>query len=137
MNVDQRVEKAMAIRANKYNCAQTVIGAYEDMVDVPFDDLMKLAESLGGGIAGTGGACGVLTGATIVMGLIKGVSEANPDHKFALNKEVQGLIKEFNDAHGTINCFELKGEVNPQIRLKDSTCNELIFETVRLIDKYL
>ncbi len=137
MNVDSRVEKAIEIRGLKYNCAQTVIGAYADAIDVPFEQLMKMSEGLGGGIAGTGDTCGVITGAALVLGLIEGTSEPDLDHKAELSAKIKDLIDEFKEEHGTISCFELKGIVNPEVRKKSSTCNELIFAMVRMIDRYL
>ena len=137
MNVDLRVEKAIELREQKYNCAQCVIGAYTDAVGVPFEALMKMSEGLGGGVAGTGDMCGVITGAVLVLGLLEGTSEPDLEHKAALNEKIKELIDEFKQEHGTIACFELKGIVNPEVRKKEATCNELIFKMVRLIDKYL
>lgn len=137
MNVDMRVERAIELRGQKYNCAQTVIGAYADAIAVPFEQLMKMSEGLGGGIAGTGDTCGVISAAALVLGLLKGTGEPDLAHKEQLNATIKALIEEFKEEHGTIACFELRGIINPEVRKKSSTCNELIFNMVRMIDKYL
>lgn len=137
MNVYLRIEKAIELREQKYNCAQTVVGAYSDAIEVPFGELMKMTEGLGGGVAGTGDICGALSGAALVLGFLKGTSVADVAHKEALNEQIKALINEFKEEHGTVDCFELKGVVNPEVRKKEATCNELIFNVIRLIDKHL
>jgi C_GCAxxG_C_C family probable redox protein len=77
-------------------------------------NIMKAASSLGGGVGGWGSACGAATGAVIALGLAHGTDGDETLEKFLdkrghLREMSQVLLKEFEDAFGSLNCMDLLG----------------------------
>ena len=70
-----RFEKAFALHAEGYNCAQAVIGAYADIIGIGEQEAFSIGAGFGGG-AGTGELCGAVSGAVMVLGLFPAVSAA-------------------------------------------------------------
>ena len=58
--------------AQGYNCAQSVLLAFEDITGLDRETAARVASSFGGGIGGSGEVCGALTGALMALGLVVG-----------------------------------------------------------------
>jgi len=66
--MSSRKTKAIELFDQRYNCAQAVFLAYsDDLSEEEKDIALKLASGFGGGIAGTGEVCGVITGAVMAL----------------------------------------------------------------------
>ena len=52
MENTSRREKAMTLHSEGYNCAQSVVLAFEDLLPLDKESLAKLSSSFGGGIGG-------------------------------------------------------------------------------------
>lgn len=90
------------------NCAQAVLVAFEDMTGLDRPTAMKLASSFGGGLGRMREVCGAVSGASMVLGLLKGSSDPT-DHAaktahYHLNQE---FARRFREANGSIICREL------------------------------
>lgn len=89
------------------NCSQAMLAVYGKYFDVPEDLAIKVGAAFGGGMGGMGRACGAVTGAFLVLGLL--YEKSNPQAR----SEVYGLVKEFTkrfvNRHGSIRCSELLG----------------------------
>ncbi|PLX41789.1 MAG: hypothetical protein C0608_04140 [Deltaproteobacteria bacterium] len=71
---------------------------------------MKIACGLGGGLGGQGLACGALTGATILLGLIHGRTKPeDTEAKMKTYARVHAVAEEFRAIHGNVNCVSLLG----------------------------
>lgn len=91
-----------------YNCAQAVVIAYKDELGMDEEVLARLASSFGGGIAQLREVCGSVSGGALVLGLLKGYSEAGDlAAKRAHYKLVQSYAAKFREAAGSIVCREL------------------------------
>jgi C_GCAxxG_C_C family probable redox protein len=92
------------------NCAQSVINAFVDELGIDRATALKLSLGFGGGMGHTGGTCGAVTAAYMVLGLKQDFDPASPkknrDKLYALEQEFN---KRFKKIYGTVNCTELLG----------------------------
>lgn len=137
MNIEDRVKKAYELHHSGYNCAQAVVGAYIDLFNMDMAQAMTIAYGFGGGVGMTREICGTLTGGAMVLGLKYGKGEADLKQKKFVNEKVAALCKEFEQAHGSVVCGELLGIRKTDKEVNRATCDDLIMEVVRLLEKYL
>jgi C_GCAxxG_C_C family probable redox protein len=104
---------AAAMTSQTTNCAQSVINAFVDDIHLDRATALKLSLGFGGGMGHTGGTCGAVTAAYMVLGLKQGLDinspKANRDKLYA---QIQEFNKRFKELHGSINCSELLGGNN-------------------------
>lgn len=137
MNIEDRVKKAYELHHSGYNCAQAVVGAYIDLFNMDMAQAMNIAYGFGGGVGMTREICGTLTGGAMVLGLKYGKGEADLKQKKFVNEKVAALCKEFEQAHGSVVCGELLGIRKTDKEVNRATCDDLIMEVVRMLEKYL
>lgn len=137
MNIEEKVKKAYDLHHMGYNCAQAVLGAYVDLFDLEMDQAMTIAYGFGGGVGMTREICGTLTGGAMALGLKYGKGEADVKQKKFVNEKVSALCKEFEASHGSVICGELLGIRKTDKEVNRATCDDLIEEVVRLLEKYL
>ncbi len=103
-------EKAKVYFRDEYNCAQAVVAAFCDKINIDFDIAVKLASSFGGGVGRLREICGAVSGMSIIAGLLYGYhSPHDISAKTAHYKLIQQLAQEFKEEFGTIICRELLG----------------------------
>lgn len=75
---------------NGYNCGESIFLAFRDWlgIDVP-REMVRAFTGLGGGLGHAGCMCGALTGSALVLGLLKGRTDAGEsrDQAYALSRE--------------------------------------------------
>lgn len=129
-----RREQAIYLHKHGFNCAQSVVCAFCNVMGADPVEAFRMAEALGYGM-GTMGTCGAVSGMALVTGLK--ISDGNLDQP-ATKKECYGMMQtltqEFADRNCSIVCRELKGE-DTGTPLK--SCDEYIGDAVELLDKYL
>ncbi|MBN1630043.1 MAG: C_GCAxxG_C_C family protein [Thermoleophilia bacterium] len=91
------------------NCAQAIV--YFALLVLGRDpDYVTIARYLGGGIAGMGEACGVLTGAALAMGLRDlHLDEEPEDLTSRTRNDLQQLLKDFAEESDALRCADLTG----------------------------
>jgi len=93
-----------------YSCAPSVLSAYSEQFGLKKELALRIACGFGGGIGRTGGTCGAVTGAVMVIGLKHGQADVADDKS---RQETHKLVKEFIDKfealHGSVECRELIG----------------------------
>ena len=95
--MEERIEKAVALFKEGYNCSQSVVAAFADMYGFTQEQALKMAASFGGGIGRMRQTCGAACGLFLVAGLETGCTEGhNPQGKEANYKVVQQLAEEFD-----------------------------------------
>ena len=67
-----RREMAMANFMKGYNCSQSIVLAFSDMLDIDEKSLLKMASSFGGGMGRLREVCGSVSGMFMVAGLLYG-----------------------------------------------------------------
>jgi C_GCAxxG_C_C family probable redox protein len=96
--------------SHPFGCAETVLVVLKTAysLDDPLDSSAAMA--LNGGVAYSGGVCGALTGAAIAVGLL--AERRIDDHaraKRAAREILAGVMDEFREAHGAVECRALIG----------------------------
>ncbi len=103
----KRSEEAVSRFMTGYNCAQATSSVFAADLGVPEDVILRAAAGFGGGMGRTGGACGAVTGAILVIGLAAGGTEKEAkDETYALVRE---FVARFSARNGTISCTGLLG----------------------------
>jgi C_GCAxxG_C_C family probable redox protein len=104
------VSDAAAAMLGDYNCAQAVLASCGETFGLARKTAISVAQTLGGGVAGTGNVCGAVTGALMVIGLKHSIAEGfDAAIKEKATQLGQEFISRFKARHGTILCRELVG----------------------------
>lgn len=93
------------IKDPHHNCAQSVLLAFADKIDIPKEELFKLASGFGGGMGNTEATCGAICGAALAVGYLHNRQEELS--KFAAGR----VFEEFKKQVGATICGEIKGSV--------------------------
>lgn len=104
------IYKDMAINYFKqgYNCAQSVVLTFSDLINIDKQTLAKLASPFGGGMGRLREVCGAVSGMFIVLGILEGYDNPRAsEEKKELYKKVQNLAEAFKKQFGSIVCGEL------------------------------
>ena len=110
INVDERVERARGYFLEGYNCAQAVVMAFDDIMNMGVNALARLAAPFGGGMGRMREVCGTVSGMAFVAGAI--APSADPKNleerknNYAL---VQAFADKFRMENGDIVCRRLLG----------------------------
>ena len=103
-------ERAMELFTQGYNCAQSVVLAFADELEMDEAALAKLSSSFGGGLGRMREVCGAVSGMAIVAGLRSGYADpADNAAKAEHYARIQAMAKQFEEANGSIVCRELLG----------------------------
>ena len=88
-----RGERAKENFLNGCNCAQAVLLAFEDLIDLPRDALLKISQPFGAGMGRLRLTCGTVTGMMMALGLVAGESAGSK-----LKKAQEKGIRIINEA---------------------------------------
>lgn len=152
-NVEERVEKAVALFKEGYNCSQSVVAAYADIFGFTFEQALRMSASFGAGIGRMRETCGAACGMFLLAGLQTGSTDPrDAAGKGANYAVVQDLAAKFRDINGSIICAELLGlrekkdcgigaPTTPQERnaeyFKKRPCVEMVRSAAMLFGEYL
>ena len=93
-----------------YNCAQAVLTAFHDEIEIDEKHLLKVASGFGGGMGHLQLTCGAVTGALMVISLIHGHSNVNEiEAKENTYSRIMEFNKKFKELNNTTQCRELLG----------------------------
>ena len=147
--MEERIEKAVALFKEGYNCSQSVVAAFADMYGFTQEQALKMAASFGGGIGRMRQTCGAACGLFMVAGLETGCTDGHDkDGKEANYKVVQQLAEEFRKRNGSLICAELLGlskaaptPATPEARTaeyyKKRPCEEMVGIAARIVGEKL
>lgn len=143
-----RRETAMANFLNGYNCSQSIILAFEDLLPVDKTTLSKMASSFGGGMGRLREVCGSVSGMFMIAGLLYGydgpeTGQVKADHY----ARIQELARRFEEKHGSIVCREMLGlsvhhdvpvpEARTSEYYKKRPCTEIIGDAAEILEQYI
>jgi C_GCAxxG_C_C family probable redox protein len=128
---------------DKFNCAQSVFGAFADVVGIDRDTALKTAACFGGGMR-CGEVCGAATGALMALGAALGSSTpCDAAGKQRGNAKAVEFISRFQEANGSLLCKDLLG-YNPgipedvqkinELGLHDTVCPKAIESAVEIVE---
>jgi C_GCAxxG_C_C family probable redox protein len=110
MMENERIEKAVALFKEGFNCSQSVVAAFADMYGFTHEQALRMSASFGGGIGRMRETCGAACGLFMLAGLETGATDgANHEGKAANYKLVQELAEEFKQRNGALRCADLLG----------------------------
>lgn len=98
------------MQVDKMNCAQSVLVVFCEELGLKKDDALRIAMGFGGGMGHTGGVCGAVTGAYMVIGLKTDLTNENLP---VCKEKAYALVHEFNarfrQRHSSALCGDLLG----------------------------
>ena len=148
MDSDLRSEKAVAYFKKGYNCAQSVVLAYGDLLEMEEETLAKLASSFGGGMGRLREVCGSVSGMFMAYGMLKGYSQPeDTEGKKKQYKTVQEMASAFSKCHGSIICRDiLKKQAGPDDFIPDERtetyyisrpCEKCVADAAKILENFL
>ncbi len=131
-----------------YNCCQSVVLSFEDVLELDRKKLLALSVGFGGGFGRTRNLCGAVSAFAIVLGLYSHHDEDPYKDKANMYKRIQELDALFKERNGSDNCAELLKDVKnltqgyePQIRdeeyYKVRPCVKFVTDSVEILCDYL
>ena len=104
----KRSDKARELFLQGYNCAQAVVLAFSDCVDIEKEKLEALSSSFGGGVSRLRETCGCISGMAIILGLLnKTYDPLDNEAKSAHYANVQQLALKFKEKMNSYICADL------------------------------
>ena len=109
-----KAKNAMELFHEGYNCAQAVLGAFAQDMNMDFQQAMMLSSSFGGGMGRMREVCGAVSAMFMVAGLDKGYSDPKASTEKAGHYDyIQQLAAKFKAENGSIICRDLLGLTQP------------------------
>ena len=143
-----RKQKAYDLFKEGYNCCQSVVLAFEDILPLDRQQLLGVSCGFGGGFGRTRNLCGSVSAFAIVMGLYLSHSADPKQAKADMYKILQDMVSKFKERNGSDNCGELLKNVKnlttgymPQERdeeyYKVRPCVKFVLDSVEIIEEQL
>ena len=104
INVDERVERAVNYFKAGYNCAQAVVMAFDDVMEMSTEVLARLTAPFGGGMGRMREVCGTVSGMAFVAGAI---APSTDPSNLEERKQNYALVQQFADAFRAVVCLAL------------------------------
>ncbi|MDF1574331.1 MAG: C-GCAxxG-C-C family protein [Bacteroidales bacterium] len=106
----KRSQYAEELFLSGFNCAQSVLLSFADDLKYSKELAQKIAAGFGGGMGKQQETCGAVTGAIMVLGMLKGEEVNNNEElKAAAYGSVKELHSDFFAEYKTTQCRELIG----------------------------
>lgn len=148
MEALSRKEIAMKHFEEGYNCSQSVVLTFADLLGMEEEQLLRMVSAFGGGMGRLREVCGSVSGMFFVLGTLYGYSDPKArEEKAELYAEVQELAKRFEEKNGSIVCRELLGlsvkreEPIPSERTasyyKKRPCKEVIGMAAEIMEEFI
>ncbi len=145
---ESRAEYAKRLFLEGYNCAQSVVGAFADLMEVDFDTLMRLCCGYGGGIGRLRETCGAFIGGVMVLDALLGSTDpADHGAKSAQYARIQQMAERCRIKNGSVVCRDLLGlpagasAPTPEKRSADyyrkRPCPQIIYETAAIVEEMI
>ncbi len=110
VDINARSERARAYFLEGYNCAQSVVLAYCDIMGIDAQLAATIAAPFGGGMGRLREVCGTVSGMFMVAGFVAPNPQPNDnENKRHCYTTVQSLAESFRSENGSIICRELLG----------------------------
>lgn len=148
VDTEERVERAKALFRSGYNCSQSVVLAYADVIGLDTELATTISAPFGGGMGRLREVCGAVSGMAMVAGMLApSPSNSDPEAKRQNYALVQHFAEAFREQNGSIVCRTLLGlkcdkeapEPSPRTEeyYKKRPCAELVGDAARIVANYL
>lgn len=146
--ITERGKRAREYFLSGYNCSQAVILAFEDILPLGRDELLRLASPFGGGMGRLREVCGTVSAAFMIVGLIYGYpTPETGEVKAGLYARVQEIARRVENVRGSIVCRDLLGLApghdapTPEARTAEyyerRPCPDIVAETASVLEGYI
>lgn len=122
-----RREQAVELKHNGHNCAQAVLCAFADKVDMTSEDLKKAGAAFGVGMGCMEATCGALCGVQILLGLKK-------YDTLSILKDAGSVLREFEGKCGATICKDLKGRDTGVVMCE---CDDCVRNAVEIAERII
>ena len=127
----ERSEHAKELFLEGNNCTQSVLLSFADEYGYSKELALKISAGFGGGMGKTQETCGAVTGAIMVLGILKGEKVNNNDElKSQTYASVKELTRDFVAEYQTTQCRDLIGCDLNTPEGSEKFKEEMIMETV-------
>lgn len=127
--LDERIERARALRVEGYNCSQCVFMVFDDIHSMSPDDAARMTAGLGGGVGGQHQVCGTVSAMSMLIGASR---FGNPKDKLAVYGKVKECCNSFSERNGSIVCAELLAD-----RANRKPCSQYIEDSITILHEKL
>ena len=146
---EERIEKAIALFKEGFNCSQAVVAAFADRYGFTREQALRMSASFGGGIGRMRETCGAACGLFMLAGLETGSTDGADREGKAVNYAlVQELAEEFKRRNGALKCADLLGlsKKEPVVSIPEARtdqyyakrpCVKMVEEAARIWSEYL
>ena len=145
--MNNKIEYANECFNMGFNCSQSVFSAFCENFGLDKSYALKIACSFGAGMGYMCEACGAVTGAFMVLGLIYGQNtEGDTDSRIQTYLLVKEFATRFKKINGTINCKELLNcDLSDELQLNTARqaglfktkCPEYIRDAVSILEEMI
>ncbi|MBE5858224.1 MAG: C_GCAxxG_C_C family protein [Lachnospiraceae bacterium] len=143
-----RREIAMENFKKGYNCSQSIVLTFADILPLDRDTLSRMASSFGGGMGRLREVCGAVSGMFMVAGLLYGYEGPETGQVKAEHyARIQDLAHKFEEKHKSIVCREMlelsvkhdapTPEARTEEYYKKRPCVEIIGDAAQILDEYI
>jgi len=142
LDVKKIQENSIELFNSGYNCAQSVLISFTDLLKIDKETAKNVASGFGAGMGRLQGTCGAITGAYMVFGLFDNSKFKNNTEKNENTYQIiQQFEREFKQLNGTTECRLLincdlntkKGKEKFKDQdLKKSVCEKCIVDSINL-----
>ena len=124
-------EKAITSFKAGLNCAQAVLTAYSDKLNLNNETALAVSCGFGGGMGRLQETCGAVTGSYMVLGIYTcGRFSENNDRKEQTYSMIQKFSEKFKQINGSTDCISLlKSDLKTEEGIRYAKENNL-FETI-------
>lgn len=117
VTLEERIDKALQLRKQGCNCAQSVAMVFDD-------SLSKATAGLGSGIGGTGNICGAANAMAIVGGVLSHNAPTDKLNNYAI---ISRMIEKFQERNnGLVDCRDLR-------KPGSKSCIDLIKDAITIL----
>ena len=131
---------------NGYNCAQAVVVAFCDVLNMDRETCARMSSAFGGGMGRMREVCGAVSGMFMVLGILYGYEDPKDDAtKKELYTQVQALAEDFKKDAGSIICRDIlknpPSDPNPSPRTAEyyamRPCERMVYNAASLMDGFI
>jgi C_GCAxxG_C_C family probable redox protein len=145
--MQSKILKANALHKSGYNCAQSVVAAFEEELDIDKNLALHMSVGFGGGMGRMQEKCGAVTGAFMVLGVFNGRRyQDNVTLKNETYAMIQQFDRKFTSVHQSTNCMDLlKWDIKTaegfqsakDNGLFESVCDKCIADAIQIVEELI
>jgi len=118
--INTREAKARQLHEQGYNCCQSVVLAFADLLPIAPEAAAQMSSTFGRGMSGMQQTCGCVSAMAMVCGLC------------GQSAQFKGLAVRFREENGELNCPALL-----RLQGRGHSCNDLVACAARLLAESL